>query len=193
LALEELNPYLDALASAAPVPGGGAAAAVTVAQGLALLAMVCNLTIGKKKFVAVDSEARAILDRASAMRMESQALAEADMAAFRDVMDAYRLPAETAVQAGIKRDALANATRAAADPPYRLMQLAADALPLADRLEQIGNPNVLSDVRVGRHLLIAGIEASRENVEINLCNLSPEDDFVGSMRARMDAIAPNRG
>lgn len=191
--LEELRPYLDALASAAPVPGGGAAAAVTVAQGLALLAMVCNLTIGKKKFAAVESEAQDLLGRVTTLRTEAMALAEADMATFRDVMEAYRLPTETAAQADAKRDALASATRAAAEPPYRLMRLAVDALPLADRLEQIGNPNVISDVRVGRHLLLAGIQASRENVEINLGSLSPADDFVGTMRARMNAIAPNRG
>lgn len=190
--LDALQPYLDALASAAPAPGGGAAAAVTVAQGLALLEMVGNLTIGKKKFAAVESEARAILDRATTLRAEALALAAADMAAFDKVMDAYRLPAETEAQAAVKRDALTDATRAAAEPPFRLLQLAATALPLADRLEQIGNPNVLSDVLVGRHLLLAGIAASRENVEVNLRNLSPADDFVATQRARMNQIAPHR-
>ena len=188
--LDALQPYLDELASAAPAPGGGAAAAVTVAQGLALLEMVGNLTVGKKKFAAVESETRTLLDRATALRTQALALMEADMAAFNKVMDAYRMPSETEAQADAKRKALTAATRAAAEPPLRLMQLATDALPLADRMERIGNPNVLSDVLVGRHLLAAGILASRENVEVNLRNLPPEDAFVATLRARMDAMAP---
>ena len=191
--LDALQPYLNELASAAPAPGGGAAAAVTVAQGLALLEMVGNLTVGKKKFAAVESETRSLLDRATALRAQALALMEADMVAFNKVMDAYRMLSETEAQADVKREALTAATRAAAEPPYRLMQLAADALPLADRLEQIGNPNVLSDVLVGRILLLAGLQASRENVEVNLRSLPPEDYCVVALRAGMRSIAPHCG
>lgn len=190
MALDDLTPYLDALASAAPVPGGGAAAAVTIAQGLALLSMVCNLTLGKKKFAPVEAEVHSLLSRLTTLRAESMSLARDDMAAFASVMDAYRLPADSPPQAAIKKEALARATCAAAEPPCRLMQIAADALPLADRLEVIGNPNVRSDVLVGRHLLIAGRHASRENVEINLNSLPPEHPFVAAMRARMATIDP---
>jgi methenyltetrahydrofolate cyclohydrolase len=68
------------------------------------------------------------------------------------------------------------------------MTLVAQALPLADQLEHIGNPSVLSDVLVGRHLLIAGFKASKENVEVNLNNLSPDDAFINEMRTKMDAL-----
>jgi formiminotetrahydrofolate cyclodeaminase len=188
LLLDSLKPYLDDLASAAPVPGGGAAAAVTVAQGLALLAMVCNLTIGKKRFAAVEAETIQIRTEVTAMMADALSLAEADMSAFGGVMEAYRLPAESDAQRAARQDALTRATRAAAEPPFRLMQVVAEALPLANRLERIGNPNVLSDVLVGRHLLHAGMKASRENVEVNLANLAADDAFVGDLRARMAAL-----
>ena len=42
-----LDEYRDALASGAPTPGGGTAAAVALSQGAALALMVCNLTEGK--------------------------------------------------------------------------------------------------------------------------------------------------
>jgi len=189
LLLDGLNPYLSELASAAPAPGGGAAAAVTVAQGLALLSMVCNLTIGKKKFSAVEAQAKDILDQVSTMRAEALSEAEADMNAFNVVMKAYQMPTETDEQKLAKKATLANATRNAAEPPFRLMALAAQALPLADQLEKIGNPNVLSDVFVGRHLLIAGYKSSKENVEVNLNNLSHEDFFVSEMRTKMNDLA----
>jgi formiminotetrahydrofolate cyclodeaminase len=186
LLLDGLKPYLNDLASASPTPGGGAAAAVTVAQGLALLSMVCNLTIGKKKFSAVEDQAKDILEQLSTLRAAALSGAEADMNAFTAVMQAWRMPAETDAQQSIRKAALATATRNAAEPPFRLMTLAARALPLAAQLEKIGNPNVLSDVFVGRHLLIAGYRSSQENVEINLNNLAPEDSFVSEMRAKMN-------
>jgi formiminotetrahydrofolate cyclodeaminase len=189
LLLDGLKPYLNELASASPAPGGGAAAAVTVAQGLALLSMVCNLTIGKKAFSAVEAQAKDILEQLSTMRAEALSDAEADMNAFSVVMKAYQMPAETDAQKSTRKAALAKATRNAAEPPFRLMALAAQALPLADQLEKIGNPNVLSDVFVGRHLLIAGYKSSKENVEINLNNLSPEDSFVSEMKTKMNALS----
>jgi formiminotetrahydrofolate cyclodeaminase len=188
LLLDGLKPYLSDLASASPAPGGGAAAAVTVAQGLALLSMVCNLTIGKKKFSAVESQAKEILAQVSSMLAEALSEAEADMMAFTAVMGAYQLSAETDEQKSAKKAALVKATREATEPPFRLMALAARALPLADQLEKIGNPNVLSDVLVGRHLLIAGYNSSKENVEVNLNNLSPDDPFVNKMRIKMNTL-----
>ena len=186
--LDGLTAYLNELASASPAPGGGAAAAVTVAQGLALLSMVCNLTIGKKAFSTVEDQAKDILEQVSTLRAAALSEAETDMNAFTVVMQAWRMPAETDEQQSTRKAALAKATRNAAAPPFRLMALAAQALPLADQLEKIGNPNVLSDVFVGRHLLTAGYKSSKENVEVNLNNLSPEDPFVSEMRTKMNAL-----
>ncbi len=188
LLLDGLKHYLDDLASASPVPGGGVAAAVTVAQGLALLSMVCNLTIGKKKFSAVESQAKDIYEQVSRMRANALFEAEADMNAFGIVMNAYQMPTQSDEQKSARKTALAKATREAAEPPFRLMTLATQALPLADQLEKIGNPNVLSDVLVGRHLLIAGYKSSKDNVEVNLNNLSPDDSFINEMRIKMDSL-----
>jgi len=188
LQLDSLKPYLSDLASASPTPGGGAAAAVTVAQGLALLSMVCNLTIGKKKFSEVEGQAKEILEQVSAMRAEALSEAEADVNAFNAVMKAYQMPSETDEQKSTKRIALTQATRDAAEPPFRLMTLSARAFSLADKLEKIGNPNVLSDVLVGRHLLIAGYLSSKVNVEVNLNNLVPDDAFVNEMQRKMDEL-----
>ena len=134
--LDELKPYLNELAGASPTPGGGAAAAVTIAQGLALLSMVCNLTIGKKTFITVEDQAKDILEQVSTMRSEALSEAETDMSAFTVVMKAYQIPADTDEQKSTKEVALAKATRNAAVPPFRLMALVARALPLADQLER---------------------------------------------------------
>ena len=56
-----IEKFLDDLASQNATPGGGSAAAIIGAMGAALVAMVCNLTIGKKKYADVEGEMRALL------------------------------------------------------------------------------------------------------------------------------------
>ncbi len=56
--------FLDELASKQATPGGGSAAAVMGAQAAALVSMVCNLTIGKPKYAAVELELRDLLGEA---------------------------------------------------------------------------------------------------------------------------------
>jgi formiminotetrahydrofolate cyclodeaminase len=188
LSLEGLRPYLEELASTSPAPGGGVAAAVTIAQGLALLSMVCHLTIGKKRFSSVQGEVSGILERVTEMRAMAMSEAEADIHAFEAVMGSYRLPSGSPSLDLAKNAAVARATREAAEPPFRLMVLVVEALPIADRLAQIGNPNVLSDVLVSRHLLVAGYASSLENVDVNLGNLSADDPFTSNMKARMKVL-----
>ena len=67
---ETIQSFLDGLASSAPTPGGGGAAAISGAMGAALLSMVCNLTIGKKKYVEVEGELKEILGKSEALRAE---------------------------------------------------------------------------------------------------------------------------
>ena len=188
-----LKPYLDDLASASPAPGGGAAAAVTLAQGMALLSMVCNLTIGKKRFADVEQRIQEILQQITEMRTKALTEAEADIEAFNGVMAAYKLTAETDEQKAVKKEQIAAATREAAQPPFRMMSLCVEAMPLADELEKIGNPNVVSDVYVGRHLLIAGYHSSKENVVINLNGLANDDPFATDMRAKMAELDAKTG
>jgi formiminotetrahydrofolate cyclodeaminase len=186
--LDGLESYLSDLAGSSPVPGGGAAAAVTLAQGLALFSMVCNLTIGKEKFSRAEDQLKGILEQVSQMRAEALSEAKADMDAFNIVMMTYRMPAETREQQSTKMAALTKAIREAAEPPFRLMVLATKAMPFSDQLEKLGNPNVRSDVLVGRHLLVAGFNASKENVEVNLNSLPSGDPFVRDMTAQVERL-----
>ena len=56
--------FLDALASKAPVPGGGGASALVGALGAALCTMVGNYTVGKKKYAAVEADVRVLMEKA---------------------------------------------------------------------------------------------------------------------------------
>ena len=74
--------FLDALASKAPVPGGGGASALAGALGAALCTMVGNFTVGKKKYAAVEEDVKALMARAEDIRARLLAQVDADAAAF---------------------------------------------------------------------------------------------------------------
>jgi formiminotetrahydrofolate cyclodeaminase len=84
--------FLNELASNAPAPGGGSVAALSGALGAALTSMVCNLTVGKKKYAAVENELKSVLGRSEELRTTFTTLVEEDTIAFNKVMEAFSLP-----------------------------------------------------------------------------------------------------
>ena len=70
---------MESLASKAPAPGGGGAAALVGAAGVALGNMVGSLTVGKKKYAAVEADVRALNARAKVLRRRLEALVQASL------------------------------------------------------------------------------------------------------------------
>ncbi len=91
----EIEQFLDALASNAATPGGGSAAAIIGAMGAALVSMICNLTIGKKKYAEVETELKDVLAKAEMLRRRLTGMIEDDVQAFDAVMAAYGMAKET--------------------------------------------------------------------------------------------------
>src|SRR6266404_1951603 len=84
--------FLDDLASAAPTPGGGSAAAIMGAMGAALVSMVCNVTLGKKGQEQAAAEMQAVHAESERLRARLTAMVDEDIAAFDGLMAAYKLP-----------------------------------------------------------------------------------------------------
>ena len=101
--------FLESLASKAPVPGGGGAAALVGAAGVALGNMVGSLTVGKKKYAAVEADLRTLNARAEVLRRRLEALVQADAEAFLPLAAAYGLPKETPEQQAHKAAVLEQA------------------------------------------------------------------------------------
>ena len=87
-----IGSFLDDLAGGESTPGGGAAAALTGSQAAALLSMVVNFTVGRKKYAAIEEEMRGYLQRTEAIRAELLALADKDAEAFGAVTACYGMP-----------------------------------------------------------------------------------------------------
>ena len=177
-ARKTLNGFLDELASATPAPGGGSVAALAGALGAALTSMVCNLTIGKKKYAGVEQEMKKILVESEKLRATFTALVDRDTEAFNKVMEAFGLPKETEPQKALRAAAIREATKEATLVPLEVMRHCIDALALAQQAAASGNANSVSDAGVSALLLQAGAEGAALNVKINLSGLD-DQEFVG--------------
>ncbi len=173
-----LTAFLDDLASSSPAPGGGAVAALAGALGAALTVMVCNLTIGKKKYADVEEELKPVRTSAEELRTTFTQLVERDTLAFSKVMEAYGLPKDTDPQKALRSAAITEATKEAALVPLEVMKHCIDALALAQQVASKGNANSISDAGVSALMLHAACEGAALNVKVNLAALS-DSDFVG--------------
>ena len=106
-----IGDFLDALASRQSTPGGGGAAALTGAQAAALVGMVINFTLGKKKYVDVEAEMRIYLEESERLRHELTALADQDVAAFQAVSACYSMPKATDEEKKARTSALQAAVK----------------------------------------------------------------------------------
>ncbi|HIG40007.1 MAG: cyclodeaminase/cyclohydrolase family protein [bacterium] len=174
-----IQAYLDALASKASTPGGGAVAAMTGAQAAALISMVCNLTKDK------DHELKPVTNRSELARIRFIELGEADIAGFERVMNAYRLPRQSASEKATQQASLQSALLSAASAPLETLTLASSLVPDIQLLEQIGNPNLITDVGIAALLIPATIQAAQVNVLINLVSMKDEN-FKQNARKKID-------
>ncbi len=169
--LSQVEPWLDDLASAAPTPGGGAAAAMSAAMAAALVSMVCNLTIGKPGFEGVSSTLEEIRGAAEVARRRALTLVDADAAAFQAVLAAWRLPGQSPAERAARKVTIGDALVQAATVPLETARLCVHLVDLAGALVEICNPNVVSDVAVSAQAAKMAIEASMVNVDVNLVAL----------------------
>lgn len=159
--------FLDELASAAPTPGGGGAAAVMGAMGAALISMVANLTIGKKGYEAVEADMRDLLAESESLRARMSAMVEGDALAFDTLMASYKLPKASDGEKAARSAAIQAGLVAATQAPLACARAAAEGVRLAARAVEHGNANVISDVGVGVLASAAALRSAALNVQIN--------------------------
>lgn len=185
---QAIGTWLEALASSAPAPGGGAAAALGAAIGAALIEMVCNLTIGRPRYAAHEALMREALARATTLRRRALGLAAADASAFGAVTDAYRLPKETDEQARARAERIQEALIGATEVPLETAALAGEVVQLAGRIVDGANVNALADIAAAAAAARAALETALVNVEANLAAL-PDRARDRELRERSTGLA----
>ncbi|NUN08105.1 MAG: cyclodeaminase/cyclohydrolase family protein [Ignavibacteriaceae bacterium] len=167
-----LQNYIESLSSDSPTPGGGNVAAFCGTLASSLGVMVCNLTIGKKKYADVQEKISLLKESLLEKQKMFISLATADNAAFDKVMAAMKLPKETDEQKAIRAKAIEQATMEAIEVPDTVISECTATAPLLIEVAKTGNKNSVSDAGVGLTLLRAGAEGAYLNVIINCASLS---------------------
>ena len=160
---ESCSRFLAELASKAPTPGGGGTAALVGAAGVALGNMVGCLTVGKKKYAAVEADLLTLNERAGALRAELEALVQADAEAFAPLAAAYGLPKDTPEQAAHKAAVLETALDTACAVPLEIMGKCAKGIALVEEYAAKGSALAVSDAGCAAVLCKAALQAASLN------------------------------
>ncbi|MBO4848051.1 MAG: cyclodeaminase/cyclohydrolase family protein [Clostridia bacterium] len=167
--------YLDILASDAPAPGGGSAAALCGAQGAGLVAMVAGQTTSKVRYEAEWPIAQHVIDECTPVYEALTRQVDKDTDAYNLVAAAFKMPKSTDEEKTVRRQAIAEATLVATEAPFETLKLAVDALELALTLPGHYNTNCASDLGVGVHNLHTAAHGAWMNVKINLGGVKDEE------------------
>jgi len=184
--------FLDDLASAAPTPGGGSAAAIIGAMGAALISMVCNVTLGKKGQESAASEMQAVRDQSEKLRATLTAMVAEDVAAFDALMAAYRLPKGTEEEKGRRLEAIQSSLRGATETPLACARACAEVIALSKRAGEHGFAGVISDAGVGVLAAHTALRSCALNVFINAPSLKDRafaDQAVAEMNQMLETCA----
>ncbi len=166
--------YLDLLKSDAPAPGGGSVSALSAAQGVGLVAMVADLTIGREKYAEYEQVCKEAKEEALKLYEALVAAIDEDTEAFNKVSAAYKMPKDTDEQKAARSAAIRKANVGATQVPYETIKLCLAGLKVTETMVGKSNPNAASDLGVAALNLMSGIRGAWLNVKINLPGIKDE-------------------
>lgn len=182
---EPLQTYLDDLASSNPTPGGGSTAALSGAMGAALVCMVARLTLGKPKYAEVEAEVQAVLEQAEQLRQRFQQLIQADIAAYGNLSACFKMPRASAEEKAARTQALQQRLHEAALVPLEMAERAVTLAQFCQRIAEIGNVNVLSDIATAATLAVGSANGAAWMVRTNVHALK-DQALVATLEQRLD-------
>lgn len=182
-----LKQFLEKTAANEALPGGGSSAALSAALATALTEMVAGLTIGKKKYVAVEERMKQIAAEMSANRVHLVNDIDHDADAYRLVMDAYRMPKETEAEIALREEKIEEATKIASLVPMEVAERTYSLLDTMSEVLETGNRNAVTDGLVGLMICRTAIMGALLNVRTNLGGIR-DKAFVVEMSAKCDTM-----
>lgn len=179
--------FVDLLASDAPAPGGGSAAALEGALGAALTAMVCGLTVGKKKYADYQELAAEAQKKAEDLKARFVDVMDRDTEAFNVVSAAFGLPKATDEEKAARSAAIQAGLQGCTKTPFEMMELAVETLELTASILGKSNDSAASDLGVSALSLRAAIQGAWLNVLINIGSLK-DKELAEDYRVRGEAL-----
>jgi methenyltetrahydrofolate cyclohydrolase len=179
-----LHEYLDDLASDRPTPGGGSTAALSGAMGAALICMVARLTRGKADYAAVQPEIETIIERVERLRIRFQQLVQADIEAYGQLSASFKLARTTSEEKVARTTAIQQQLIEAALVPLEMVERAAELIQDCQRIAEIGNINVLSDIGVAATLTSTAGSGASWMVRTNI-HLLKDQAYANELNTRL--------
>ncbi len=179
--------FVETLASDAPAPGGGSAAALSGALGAGLVSMVCRLTLGKPKYAAYEELVKETLTKSDALVTKLLDAIQKDTDAFDSVMAAFGMPKETDEQKAARGAAIQTAYKVAIASPVATAEFCLAVMLLAESLLNKSNTNAVSDLAVGATQAYAGLKGALANVQINLPSIK-DASYVAEKKAWVGCV-----
>lgn len=165
------NDFVEILASKAAVPGGGGASALVGSIGVALGHMVGSLTLGKKKYAAVEEDIQRCQQKANFLAKRLLDLMDEDARAFEPLSKVYGLPHATPEETARKAQVMEQALLTACGAPMKILRACAEAIDLMAEYAAKGSRLALSDAGAGAALLKGALQAASLNIYINAKSL----------------------
>lgn len=184
---DTIGDFAELVAAGTPTPGGGSVAAYCGVLAASLGRMMCNITIGKPKYAAVEERLGEIAEELGRLSARLRESISEDAASFEAVLRAYRMPKDTEDQKAQRAAEIQTALQAAVDVPFETGQLSFYVLKLLCEVAEIGTPSVLSDVAMGAQLAQVAIRGASYNVIVNLDSLS-DRDAAEKKRREIDSL-----
>jgi formiminotetrahydrofolate cyclodeaminase len=153
--------------------------------------MVCNLTLGKKRYADVQDDIAALVRQSEELRNRLTELLEEDVAVYTGVSRAYRMSRKTPDEKAARSAAIQEALKEAAKVPMQVAEACVQVLDLCTPAAELGNVNAVSDAGVAALLAEAGLRSAALNVIINI-NAIKDVTFSGAMREELDLLLKGR-
>lgn len=189
---KSLREIIELSSSKSPTPGGGSISAIGAALGLAMAAMVCNLTIGKDKYKDVEPEVIQYLSTAESLIGRLMELTEDDIKVFSKLMSAYRMPRDTDEEKGAREAATQEALKGATEIPMEIARVCLQALQVTCRLSAAGNKAAVSDAGVAAVLTEAALNGVLLNVDINTPAIK-DREYISGIIAEKEMMLAEAG
>ena len=163
-----LSDFVSQTSSSQPVPGGGSVAALTAANGASLIAMLCNLTVGKKGYEEHWDKMKEVADICSQKAQDFLGFIDKDSKAFNYYMQALKMPKGDKEEILAREMCIASALYDATFVPLQLARQIDKLFEYADYAITCGNKMATSDGAIAVLLLKSAITSALYNVKINL-------------------------
>lgn len=166
---QSLDEFLAELSSHNPTPGGGTAAGLAAAMGVALAEMVANV-VGKRNELE-KVRLSPFVKHCEASRGEFIAMMDQDSAAFEGYMTALKLPKITDDEKLVRHAAMQEALKCSTNVPLALAARICDFSELLVMTFRDAPKDIASDLYVGAAMLEAAYAGAVANVYVNLAYL----------------------